>query len=90
MIRRDLTEAGIDAERHGQRADFHALRSTYATSLARVGVNLQTAEALLRHSDPKLTARTYTKLGITDLAGAVAGLTLPHPKDEAASGEGGR
>jgi len=81
MLRRDLDAAGIDAQADGQVVDFHALRSTYATNLARLGVNLQTAQALLRHSDPKLTARTYTKLGITDLGRAVADLRLQRPAE---------
>ncbi|GAB6167489.1 hypothetical protein JCM19992_34890 [Thermostilla marina] len=77
MLKTDLKAAGIASEVSGQVLDFHALRATYATLLARQGINLQTAQALLRHSDPKLTARTYTKLGITDLGQAVAGLALP-------------
>ncbi len=76
MLRADLAEAGIPYELDGQVFDFHALRAQYATLLGQQGVNLQTAQALLRHSDPKLTARTYTKLGITDLAGTVQGIRL--------------
>ena len=76
MLKADLAEAGIPYEQDGQVFDFHALRAQYATLLGKQGVNLQTAQALLRHSDPKLTARTYTKLGITDLAGAVEGIRL--------------
>lgn len=77
MLRLDLEPAGIPyVDASGRVADFHSLRSVYATLLARQGVNLQTAQALLRHSDPKLTARTYTKLGVTDLGKAVAGLDL--------------
>ncbi len=56
------------------------------------GANLQTAQALLRHSDPKLTARTYTKLGVTDLAGAVARVDLgvgPKAGEEAQGGARG-
>jgi len=87
MLRHDLAEAAIPWELNGRRLDFHALRATYATLLARQGVNLQTAQALLRHSDPKLTARTYTKLGITDLGQAVASLTLSRP-NKAAKTEG--
>lgn len=90
MKRLDLQAAGIEyTDASGRVADFHGLRSTYATLLARRGVNLQTAQALLRHSDPKLTARTYTKLGITDLAGAVADMTLAPPADEASRGQRG-
>ncbi len=76
MLRVDLAAAGIEYQTPSGRADFHSLRAAYATLLARQRVNLQTAQALLRHSDPKLTARTYTKLGVTDLAGAVAGVDV--------------
>jgi len=86
MLRGDLEAAGIPSEQDGRVVDFHALRTTYATSLARLGVNLQTAQALMRHSDPKLTARTYTKLGITDLGQAVARLDVGLPVSAAKSG----
>lgn len=86
MLRADLREAGVEAERFGQVADFHGLRATYATHLPRGGVNLQAAQALLRHSDPKLRTRTFTKLGVTDLGQAVAGFRLPQLKREAKNG----
>ncbi len=79
MIALDLEEAGIPVETESGRLDFHSLRGTYATLLARVGVNLQTAQALMRHSDPKLTAKTYTKLGITDFAETVRRLDVALP-----------
>ena len=55
----------------GRFLDFHALRVTYGTSLARAGVRLQTAQRLLRHSTPVLTANVYTRLELHDLRGAV-------------------
>ena len=82
MIRQDLQAAGIETENDSGRLDFHCLRGTYATLLARVGVNLQTAQALMRHSDPKLTAKTYTRLGITDLGAVVSGLQVAVPSGE--------
>ncbi|MCS7237823.1 MAG: site-specific integrase, partial [Thermoguttaceae bacterium] len=87
MLQIDLNAAGISPVTPAGRLDFHALRATYATALARAGVNLQTAQALLRHSDPKLTAKTYTRLGITDLGAAVAFLRLTGEKAEARSQE---
>lgn len=77
MIRLDLREAGIEEETLAGRVDFHSLRVTYATLLAKRGINLQIAQTLLRHSDPKLTARTYTRLGIADLAGVIDQLPVP-------------
>jgi len=68
------------------------LRVTNATLLAKVGVNFQTAQALMRHSDPKLTAKTYTKLGITDLGAVVSRLPTTILGEQAAEkrGEVGR
>ncbi len=59
----------------GRFLDFHALRVTFGTALARAGVRLQTAQRLLRHSTPVLTANVYTKLELHDLRGAVARLS---------------
>ena len=58
-------------------ADFHALRVTYATSLARSGVSPAMAQKLLRHSDPKLTLNIYTRLKLEEAQAAVARLPLP-------------
>lgn len=57
--------------------DFHSLRVTYATNLARAGVSLQEAQKLMRHGDPKLTMNVYTRLGIHDLHAAVDALDAP-------------
>jgi integrase len=46
-----------------QRGDFHALRYTLCTNLARAGVPVQTAMQVMRHSDIKLTTRIYTDAG---------------------------
>lgn len=58
----------------GRFLDFHALRVTYGTALARAGVRLQVAQRLMRHSTPVLTANIYTRLELHDLRGAVARL----------------
>ncbi len=55
----------------GQYLDFHALRVTFGTALARAGVRLQEAQRLMRHSTPVLTANVYTRLELHDLRGAV-------------------
>jgi integrase len=65
-----LSKAGGD----GRKLDFHALRATFATRLARAGVAPQIAKRLLRHSDVKVTMQHYTKLELADLSGAVAKL----------------
>ena len=50
----------------GRAADFHALRVTYITHLIAGGANAKVAQELARHSDPKLTLGTYTRLGLND------------------------
>ncbi len=60
-IRRDIERAGIERiDAMGRKLDFHALRYTFATRLAREGTAQRTAQELMRHSDPKLTAQIYT------------------------------
>ena len=71
-LREDLAAAGIPYETGAGVLDFHALRVTYATMLARAGVSLVQAQQLMRHSDPKLTANVYTRLELHDGHAAVA------------------
>jgi integrase len=61
-----------DVDDTGAVFDFHALRTTFITNMARAHVPLQHAVRLARHSDPKLTLGVYTKLGVTDLSDAAA------------------
>lgn len=68
----DLAAAEIpfrDAE--GKQVDFHALRVSFISNLARAGVAIQVARDLARHSTVELTSRVYTRLELRDLAGAV-------------------
>ena len=75
MLRQDLAEAGVESvDLDGQVVDFHSLRTTFITSLARAGVMPATAQMLARHSDINLTLGTYTKLSLSDLANAVGRL----------------
>ncbi len=67
MLQVDLKAAGIpDQDASGLFADFHALRHTYITNLARNGVPLATAQKLARHSTPVLTAQRYTPIDLHD------------------------
>jgi integrase len=69
---RILEAAGISrANEQGRKLDIHAPRHTLATRLARSSAPLVQAQQLLDHSDPKLTARVYSHLGVEDLRGAV-------------------
>ena len=58
----------------GRVLDVHALRVTFGTMLARAGVGLATAQRLMRHSTPALTANVYTILELTDTGAAVNAL----------------
>ncbi len=89
MLRTDLKAAGIEWKNdEGQRIDFHALRTTFVTQLARAGVTLATAQRLARHSTPALTAKNYTRLELNDLAGSVAMLTAPSSSPETLAATG--
>ncbi len=60
-LRRDLNKAGIAyRDALGRVADFHSLRKTFGTNLARGGVPSRVAMTLMRHSDRRLTDKIYT------------------------------
>ncbi len=78
LLRVDLAAAGIQYRTREGVADFHSLRVTFCTDLARAGVSLQAAQRLMRHSDPRLTTAVYSKLGRHDLASELGRLpSLP-------------
>lgn len=84
MLQEDLGAAEIPyVDESGMRFDFHALRGQFGTSLARAGVSIQEAQALMRHSDPKLTANVYTHLSIQDHRKSIE--KLPSPVQHAGS-----
>jgi integrase len=71
----DLRKAGIAfLDQDGRRADFHALRLTLCTRLARAGVPVRTAMQLMRHSDIRLTTKVYVDPTLLDAAGAIDSL----------------
>jgi integrase/recombinase XerC len=57
VLREDLAAAEVPYETAEGKADLHSLRVYFGTRLARAGVSLVQAQRLLRHSDPKLTAK---------------------------------
>ncbi len=74
-IRDDLALAWIAyRDDAGRVVDFHSLRVTYATNLARSRVPLQLAQRLMRHSDLRPTSSIYTVLNSDDEREAVAAL----------------
>ena len=73
MLRRLLAEAQIpETDAQGRKVDLHALRHTFASRLARAGVELQHAQRLMGHSDPRLTVQVYTHLETEDLRTAIS------------------
>jgi integrase len=72
MLRHDLKRAGIAyRDEQGRYADFHALRHTFITQLARSGVHPAKAKALARHSTITLTMDVYSHVETDELRGAL-------------------
>jgi hypothetical protein len=74
MLRVDLEAAGIPYDNELGRSDFHSLRHTFASLLNASNVPMLTAQKLLRHSDPKLTANIYTHVLVEAKADALSRL----------------
>jgi integrase len=76
MLRSDLERAGIAyRDTQGRVADFHALRHTYITQLARSGIHPSKARELARHSTITLTMDVYSHCETEELRMALD--TLP-------------
>jgi integrase len=58
----------------GRYADFHALRKTFGTNLAKAGVPRRTAMSLMRHSDGKLTDKIYTDENLLGMDSTIEGM----------------
>ena len=91
MLRMDLAAAGIPYEdASGRFADFHSLRHTFISNLARGGVHPKNAQALARHSKITLTMDHYTHTVLGDLARDVESLpAVPVAEVLAATGTDG-
>jgi integrase len=75
VLERDLAYAGIPKRDDlGRTVDLHAFRTSLCTHLNRAGVPLRTAQAVMRHSNPSLTANIYTDPTLLDTAAAVGQL----------------
>ncbi len=75
MLRADLTNAGIAyRDDAGHVADFHALRHTFITNLARGGVHPKVAQQLARHSTITLTMDRYSHTVVGELSEALDAL----------------
>ena len=80
----DIKRAAIEKRDDlGRTVDIHALRHTFVSHLSIGGVPLRTGQAAARHSDPKLTANSYTDVALLDVRGALDALPsiplLPEP-----------
>ena len=76
QFKKDLKEAGVPyKDARGEHADFHALRKTFGTMLTLAGVGQRTVMELMRHSDMRLTAKTYTDANMLPVSDAMALLT---------------
>jgi integrase len=74
-FRVDLKRANVVyINARGQRADFHSLRYTLATNLALAGTPPRAAMEIMRHSDMRLTTKTYTDAGLLAVWDKVANL----------------
>ncbi|MDR0363306.1 MAG: site-specific integrase [Planctomycetota bacterium] len=61
IIKRDMKEAGIvRTDDLGRVADFHSLRHTFISNLAKAGIHPKLAQDLARHSTIELTMKVYT------------------------------
>ena len=79
-LRDDLKTCGIAVcDDLGRVVDFHALRHTFATMLARAGIPPRVAMELMRHSDMRLTQSTYTDATLLPLFNEVEKLPCPSP-----------
>ena len=72
MIKRDLKRAGIPyRDPRGRVLDFHALRHTFVTQLARAAVHPAKAKELARHSTITLTMDFYSHVETEELRDAI-------------------
>jgi len=69
MIKADLAAAGVPyKDAHDRYADFHALRHTFISNLARAGVHPRNAQALARHSTIDPPSPKLRRAGLTTRA----------------------
>ena len=79
LVRLHAEFVGIaDINEAGQVLDFHALRSSTATILFRLGVSLDKVQQIMRHSQIQTTIDHYRKFnGAADL---IEGVAIPDPR----------
>lgn len=82
MLRYDLKAAGVEYKIKSvdgpKFADFHSLRHSFTSALAKVpGIGVKELQELSRHSDPRLTMGTYAHARHSELGSAVSRMALP-------------
>ena len=70
----DLRRAGISQIVNGLRLNFHSLRKSFISWMMAGGESLRVVQLLARHSNPALTASTYTDERLLDGRSALASL----------------
>ena len=76
----DLKACGIPVvDSIGRRVDFHALRHTFGTLLNKAGIPPRVVMELMRHSDMRLTHKTYTDATSLSLFNELEKLPAPSP-----------
>ncbi len=69
----------------GQRVDFHSLRGTFIMAVVQTGATLKEAMDLARHSDPRLTMKLYSRIGLRDLADHLPAAVEAEPAEAVAT-----
>ena len=83
MLKKDLAAADVAyQDASGRFADFHALRHTFISNLARAGVHPKVAQTLARHKKLEMTLNVYTHTHTGDLVDALSNLPAPPPRDK--------
>ncbi len=86
VFRKDLKAAGIpESDEEKRRVDFHSLRRSLATLLAKSGATPRTAMEVMRHTDLRLTMSVYCDPTLLDTSTAVEQLPDLTAADDAAS-----
>lgn len=80
MLRVDLEAAGIDyRDASGRVVDFHALRHSYISALARSSAPVKIVQSLARHSNVNLTMSVYAHVALYDQTSALEALPAAEP-----------
>ena len=78
VLKADLKRTGVvHQDASGRFADFHALRHTFISALARTGAHPKVAQTLARHKTLDMTLSRYTHVLGGDLVTALANLPAP-------------